>query len=288
MERALEVKVGVVVVLAMLILAGMIIVMGDYTIFEKGYTIYADFDYVGGIKVGAPVKMAGVEVGKVKDIKVVYTPSAKVRLELRINEGVKICGGATAYIATLGLMGEKYVEISGGSPECPYIPAGTIVQGVGPARFDKMLVAGEKAATNLVELLQKMNEVFSPELKESLVAAAGKLQESGEKLAKLLEGLEKMINDNQDNVQQTLKNVAESAEAIKEAAENIKEITGQNEEKIASMMGDLSKAAENFRKLAEDLYRDPRIILRGRREKPERTIPTRGIDKYKEVKERSG
>ena len=65
--RSIEVKVGLLILIAIGILTGFVILMGGMS-FQPTFKIYADFDNPGGIQPGAPVRIAGVTVGKVKEL----------------------------------------------------------------------------------------------------------------------------------------------------------------------------------------------------------------------------
>jgi len=87
------------------------------------YDVYADFSTVGTLRMRAPVSMAGVEIGQVKDIKLV-NDQAQVTLE--IQKGVELSDDVIASIKTSGIIGEKYVSISPGASEEFIKPGGTI------------------------------------------------------------------------------------------------------------------------------------------------------------------
>jgi phospholipid/cholesterol/gamma-HCH transport system substrate-binding protein len=79
------------------------------------YTVYAKFERAGGIKPGAVVEIAGVEVGKLKSVRLNENYQAFVTLT--IDKGVKIQEDAIASIKTKGLIGEKYVQITAGGSD---------------------------------------------------------------------------------------------------------------------------------------------------------------------------
>jgi phospholipid/cholesterol/gamma-HCH transport system substrate-binding protein len=81
---------------------------------REGYSLYAEFDEAGGIKTGAAVEIAGVEVGRVKSIRL---DNYQARVEFIINKNTKIQEDAIASIKTKGLIGEKYMEITPGGSE---------------------------------------------------------------------------------------------------------------------------------------------------------------------------
>lgn len=91
--------------------------LGEFSVFsmEKTYSVYATFANVSGLKRGAIVEMAGVNVGKVSNIALAENDQAKVQLQ--INKGVKITDDAIASIKTQGIIGDKYIKISQGGSE---------------------------------------------------------------------------------------------------------------------------------------------------------------------------
>ncbi len=81
---------------------------------SKGYTLRADFENAGGIKGGASVEIAGVQIGKVKNIRL---DNYQALVELTLDKDVKIQEDSIASIKTKGLIGEKYVQITPGGSD---------------------------------------------------------------------------------------------------------------------------------------------------------------------------
>jgi phospholipid/cholesterol/gamma-HCH transport system substrate-binding protein len=111
-----ELVVGVFVVIGVVAMAYLSIKLGDVEIFgTKGYTIYAEFDSTSGLREGAAVEMAGVEIGKIGRIQLKDYLS---HVQMRIDNDVKIPDDTIASIRTSGLIGEKFVKLNtGGSDE---------------------------------------------------------------------------------------------------------------------------------------------------------------------------
>ena len=81
------------------------------------YTVVADFDNIGGLKVRAPVKAAGVIVGRVTDIRL-DTHTMRARVALALDSQYQFARGVAASINTAGLLGEQYVALlDGGDTE---------------------------------------------------------------------------------------------------------------------------------------------------------------------------
>ena len=103
---------------------------------DKGYKLYAEFSEIGGLKNGASVEIAGVEVGRVKNISL---SDYQAKIELQINSGVKIQEDSIAAVKTKGLLGEKFIQISPGGDEKVIPPGGKIRETQPPLDLEKAI-----------------------------------------------------------------------------------------------------------------------------------------------------
>ncbi|HMK56218.1 MAG TPA: outer membrane lipid asymmetry maintenance protein MlaD [Dissulfurispiraceae bacterium] len=120
----LELAVGIFVLIGFLALGYLSIRLGKLEVVGKGgYTLYAEFANAGGIKPGAVVEIAGVEIGKVKSIRL---DNYSALATMRIYQGVKIQDDAIASIKTKGLVGEKFVQVAPGGSDVYLADGGRI------------------------------------------------------------------------------------------------------------------------------------------------------------------
>jgi phospholipid/cholesterol/gamma-HCH transport system substrate-binding protein len=126
----LELSVGLFILAGIICLGYLSIRLAKMEIMGgNGYQVYAIFTDAGGIKVGASVVVAGVEIGRVKDISM---EDYKARIVLMLPHDLELQEDAIASIKTKGLIGEKYIQITpGGSDEI--IPAGGRIWETEPA-----------------------------------------------------------------------------------------------------------------------------------------------------------
>lgn len=111
----IELAVGFFLLIGIFSLAYMSIKLGKLEVLGSGgYNIYAEFQKAGGIKEGSIVEIAGVEIGKIKTIRL---DNYQALVELTIRQDVKIQEDAIASIKTKGLIGEKYIQISPGGSD---------------------------------------------------------------------------------------------------------------------------------------------------------------------------
>jgi phospholipid/cholesterol/gamma-HCH transport system substrate-binding protein len=121
MERStLDLWVGLFVcagIAALLVLAMKVGNMTSIGLGNQTYTLYANFDNIGGLKPRAPVKSAGVVVGRVTSIGC-DNERFNARVELAIENSFKFPKDTTASILTSGLLGEQYIGLeAGGDPQ---------------------------------------------------------------------------------------------------------------------------------------------------------------------------
>ncbi|HEY7555892.1 MAG TPA: outer membrane lipid asymmetry maintenance protein MlaD [Candidatus Binatia bacterium] len=116
-----EVIVGLFVLVGIACLGYLAIKLGKLEVLgNSGYTVYADFSTVAGLKRGDPVEIAGVKVGRVDSIGLA---DDRARLVLRFDDGVKLQEDVIASVRARGLIGEKFVLVSPGASD-KIIPAG--------------------------------------------------------------------------------------------------------------------------------------------------------------------
>jgi len=120
----IETGVGILLVFGLLCLAYLSVRLGDVKLFSsKQYPVQASFANISGLKEGAIVEIAGVEVGEVKKI---LLNNYEASVEMMINPDVKLQDDSMASIRTKGIVGDKYVKIQPGGSEQFIGPGGKI------------------------------------------------------------------------------------------------------------------------------------------------------------------
>lgn len=127
-KRTVETLVGVFVllgILGLLFLALKAANLGSFASAGDTYTLVAKFDNIGGLKVRAPVRSAGVTVGRVTSITLdPKTYQGVVKLDLQ--RAVQFPSDSSARILTSGLLGDQYIGLEAGAEEKSFAPGDTI------------------------------------------------------------------------------------------------------------------------------------------------------------------
>ena len=114
-SRTTQFIVGIFAILGIAALAILSISLGKISILPApGYTLYASFDNISGLKTGDQVQLDGVQIGKVVHIGL---KDMRARVAMRVDQGVEIDKDAIAAIKTSGIIGDKYISIALGPSE---------------------------------------------------------------------------------------------------------------------------------------------------------------------------
>ena len=158
-KTKLELKVGIFVFIGLVILVIFILSIGGFKTWSSGYNININFNFVNGVKVGAPVRFAGVDVGEVKRIKLEFVPEenrSNVSLGVWIRNIIKIPSDSSVWVNTLGLLGEKYVEIMPGNDYANSIKPNGYMIGVDPMPIHQLFRNAESILRNLDDGIAKI------------------------------------------------------------------------------------------------------------------------------------
>jgi phospholipid/cholesterol/gamma-HCH transport system substrate-binding protein len=142
--------VGWFVLVGIACLGYLAIKLGKLEVFgASGYTVYADFPSVAGLKVGDPVEIAGVKVGRVDSLGL--SEDDRARLILRLNDGVKLQEDVIASVRARGLIGDKFVLLTPGGSEKLIPPGGKIRETESPPDIPDLIgkiVGGDLTSKN--------------------------------------------------------------------------------------------------------------------------------------------
>ncbi len=123
-----ETLAGIFVVIGLLCVAYMAVKLGKLNLIgDDRYVLYARFTSVSGLRVGNPVEIFGIEVGRVERLDMDQKDQI-AQVELKIDKGIKVYGDAIASIKTAGLIGDRYVNIDPGGSSAPLKPGETIAE----------------------------------------------------------------------------------------------------------------------------------------------------------------
>jgi phospholipid/cholesterol/gamma-HCH transport system substrate-binding protein len=202
MALSVEKKVGIFFVLGLIILGVLLEVGEKWNPFQKNIHYKTYLTSITGLKVGDPVRLAGVDVGRITDI-VILTD--KIEIDFEVKPGTRIKTDTVAGLRLTNLLGGQFLGISFGSPNAPLLEPGGTVKGKDVANIDIIvdnLSDVVKDAKSLVNNLNKNQELVIKKVSNilddnrgSLKAALANLDSITYKLDKGNGSLAMLLND---------------------------------------------------------------------------------------------
>lgn len=159
----LELKIGIFVVLGLVILGFIVFSIADYRFFKPGFNIKVIFDYGGGVKLSSPVRLAGVGVGEVKDIRVYFDPvlnKTQVEFSCWIEKNTKIPLDSKIYIESLGLFDDKCLDIIPSINYAVTLKEADFLMGEEQVSMQDVIQMSHKIALKLDEAIASLNLVL--------------------------------------------------------------------------------------------------------------------------------
>jgi phospholipid/cholesterol/gamma-HCH transport system substrate-binding protein len=127
-QSSIEIAVGIFVVIGVVCVGYLTIKLGQLELFgDNYYSLEARFQSVSGLKAGAPLEMAGVQIGKVDSISLDLEEKTAV-VRLKIQKEVVLTDDVIASIKTSGLIGDRYVSLSPGGSDTVLEPGELITE----------------------------------------------------------------------------------------------------------------------------------------------------------------
>ncbi|MEW5802416.1 MAG: MlaD family protein [bacterium] len=245
-----EEKVGLLVIFALVSLAYLTVKAGNLSWGrKKGTVLYTRFTNVRGLDKGAQVRVAGVEAGRVEDIALI---DGVPRLTILIFPEVKIRKDAVASIKSQGFMGEKYVELSPGTLNLPYVENEASIR-AGDENQDLDQLA--RQLSDLAGDLKKITEAIN----ETIASPEGKLA-----LKETLENVRLITAQFKDILEQNASKIHTAVDNFQQVSSNLNRMLTKNEARISQIIQDLQgfahvlrqespTLASNFQSVAQSL-----------------------------------
>jgi phospholipid/cholesterol/gamma-HCH transport system substrate-binding protein len=164
-QKSTQIRVGIFVFFTLVTFMAAIFLLGSRTqYFQPQYTLKAIFSNVGYLLEGAGVYLAGVQVGRVGEIRFFEDIAAqKVLVSLNIARDYqeRIRQDSVAVITSSGLLGDKYIDITLGSESEPELLNGMFIRTQDPADYGQLIRQGEEVLKNTIEITSALGTLTS-------------------------------------------------------------------------------------------------------------------------------
>lgn len=272
----LELAVGAFVLMGIGIIMFMILYMsGGMSFTGNTYPVVVKIQNIGDLKAGAPVKQGGFEIGRVRAIKIA---EENIHIIAAIDKKYRLRSDTTGSIATSGLVGDSFLELTRGKSTKYLAQAedeaqAPSVEGISQAGMGELLSQVQKIGSQVQELVGHLNTVlgndeFRHNIEQSVANVNGATHEAKELLASLRKDLVKVdeavanvvkITDSAEGTMQKVNFFVEKTigdpkkvEDISNTITSVQQITGtlsQQREYIASTIKNVSDTTEQLSRI---------------------------------------
>lgn len=271
LQGKVETMVGVFVLAALAIFVYMGFEIGVFRFDRARYTEYIlYFDDITGLTRKAEVKISGVKVGWVEEIKLIPDHEIKAKARVMVLKDYELYSDAHAIVRQDGLLGPKYIEIVPGDPLLQRLTAGEPLSkpGVEPVDIDELLQQFKEIAGNVKEVTASFRDVLGgPEGKEQLQSVFDNLENTAEKFSTFSNVLESAFVRNEDNIDALLavgtniRTISDKLErevfpSFQESIEKISDVFDRDFDRIATKLESTAEALEEAAVQARDGLRN--------------------------------
>jgi phospholipid/cholesterol/gamma-HCH transport system substrate-binding protein len=162
MNRNLSVALFVLVGLG-LFLAGLFTIGNRHQAFAKHLVIYTEFANLSGLAKGAKVQVAGMDAGRVEEIRVPDSPSSRFRLKIQLDEKFHglVRSNSLATITTAGVVGDTFVLIRRGTEAAPEINPEGLLESRQPTELADLLDQAKTTISDVDTTVRNANGLLS-------------------------------------------------------------------------------------------------------------------------------
>ena len=218
-----EVSVGIFVILGFVFLTMVLFFVSGKDWFRSGYSVDVMFNYVDILNKGAPVRMAGVRVGEVSDLELVFDEAkqvSRVKVKLFIEKGVEIRENYAFTIRGTHILSEPHVEISPKPGAFPLLHKGALVEGVPLVAVEELLDRGREILEHLASIMGKFKSGMDDK------GTVKDLKTMISNLSSLSGSLNDAFKGPKGNAQQSLQNIESTSDSLSKILKKVEKGEG--------------------------------------------------------------
>ena len=253
----LETKVGAFFILAVGIVGFLILKMEKLDLFssKSENQLVTEFDQVAGLNLQSAIRVAGVKVGAVSAIDL-DGPRAKVTLALP--KAFQVYKDANASLSSIGILGEKYIQLDPGHPEAGVLPQDSVIPGKASMGLDNLMETMGGISKDVKSVTGALNDSIGGE------AGRQKLDEIVDNIRQLTGEFRAMAQENHGAINSTMANVQQMSSELKdklpritqqfeELGRNLNEMVKEGNPQVQGVLQDVRKLTASLQDTANNV-----------------------------------
>ncbi|MEK6528732.1 MAG: MlaD family protein [Nitrospirota bacterium] len=263
-----EIKAGITIITGLLILSGFTILIGGTQFFKDFDIYYIKVMNAAGLETGSQVKLGGVRIGKISDIKPPEGPGERITITINVKKGTKIYKGTKAFVTQVGFVGDIYMQLSVEETTDESLKPGDTIPSMESIDMKVMMAKISNISESLDILLKDMDKLFSEHNIQDF-----------EKMVKettvMLKELSSILGDNKTEITALLKNSSDTVEkagkmiesmektikSVGSASDSVKGAVDSQSQNVSELIAVLKEATEELKEALQEIKNKPWSII---------------------------
>ncbi len=281
-----EFKAGIIIVSAIVILSIFIILIGGGQLFEKFDIYYVKVMNAAGLETGAQVKLGGVKVGRVLNVKPPVSFGEPVNIEIGLKKGTILYKGTKAYITQIGFVGDIYLLLSVKDTTNEIIKVGSVIPSEEHMQMDVLMAKLNNLSSSVDKLINDVDKIFSERnvkgieniigntnkaivtSSENIDKVALGLKNTTERLEKVLNEIESLLKENKGDVAQLLKRARENIDkagdmmkSIEKTSKSVDKTVLHQSKNIDQLINSMTRTTEELQEVLQEIKNKPWSLI---------------------------
>ncbi|MBR5914324.1 MAG: MCE family protein [Selenomonadaceae bacterium] len=263
-------KVGAFTIGGIMMLSSAIFTLGNFNFnSEDDIVFFANFKQVLGLSPQADVKLNGISIGKVEDL---IAAGGSVTVVMRVPSDTKIPSNSKVTITSVGIMGEKFVNIIPSTDNGKYVKSGDFIFGVEEVGMNTMFENLNNVMNKVQDLLGAVQNIIGDDnFQKSVSVMSENMKEATDKINGMTSVMERIAVNNEGNVNQMvgsmngiLESMNRSMETVEHMMQNIDKFAGdpQTAEDLKTTLKNISETSQSVADMTESMNKivsDPQV-----------------------------
>lgn len=234
-----EIKAGLMIVCSLIIFIFFVVTISGLELFQttKEYSVL--LKHTQGVVVGSLVRYGGLEVGKVTQLSISESNSSHIEIRLKIDEKIPIKKDSEAFLSSIGLLGDYYIEISSGSPNFSDLLPGGQINGRETPQFTQLTEPVEEISARLQILIDRISDLMN--------------DQSREHVASMISTLDSLLKGNSQNVNEIMNNLNATTAHFEKMSQNLNQMFANEKLPIDTTWRSIDKTILQLQELTAQL-----------------------------------
>jgi ABC-type transporter Mla subunit MlaD len=281
-----EIKAGLIIGIAMILLTMLVILIGGGQFFEKFDTYLIKVKNAAGLEAGAQVKLGGVRIGRVLSIREPQLPGESVVIEIGVKKGKLIYKGTRASVTQVGFVGDIYLLLSVNDTVNELIKPGDVIPAQETVDFGIILAKVGVLSESLDGLIKDIDKVFNPanirqvgallgNTNKAIVSASSNvdkltsdIRNTTDKFSKVLDELEDLVGNNKTQFSDVLKKAREDLDkagsmiaSIEKSSKSVGRAVDLQSQNLDALLTTMTGTTDELQDLIHEIKSKPWSVI---------------------------